>query len=147
MKWILPLALALVVACDDDNGPAGPEIVVVAGTYAATFTATEATDCEGFVQTGSIEGTMEVTQAEDQVTLQVTELNPNLRSDPTGTLDLRTGAFAFSGPIEVGDETTTVTAEGTITGDFDSDGGMDLEFEFTALTCTVRGTIVGQRGV
>lgn len=144
-RYALALVALVPLACDGDGDPTGPDPIDAAGSYDATFTATQATGCQGFVEPGSTSGVLVVTQAGDAVTLGLTGLDPRLRSNPVGTIDRATGAFAFDGAIVIGSGATEVTADGTITGTFERDGALDLAFDFTALTCRVQGTITGQR--
>ena len=139
---ILVLAIG---ACDDDDTPMEPTMIQAAGTYDATFSASQATGCEGFVQTGSTTGTVTVTQSNGQATLRLTEVTGFIQNDPQGTYDPTTGEFFFEGVIVVGNEQGTVNADGIIEGAFTAAGAMNLAFDFTAFTCTVVGTITGTR--
>lgn len=141
-------ALALAVAaCDSSNpsAPPGPEPIEAAGDYDATFATTEVTECGGLVPTGSTDGTVTVTRSGGNATLLLTGVTDLIRNDPQGSFDAETGAYAFSGPITVGDGESEIQANGTITGTFGASGSMDLVFDFSAFTCTVTGTIVGQK--
>lgn len=139
------LVAALALSGCDGDGPATPRTIEAAGTYDATFTATEATGCQGFVETGSTSGVLTVTESDEVATLRLSELTPFVQSDPSGAYDAVNGEFAFDGEIVVGNQQGTVNADGTITGTFSATGALALTFDFTALTCQVRGTIVGQR--
>lgn len=140
--WVLGAA-ALMAACGDD-GPTTVQIPAVAGDYAVTFIATQVSaECEGFVETGSTPGVLPVVQSEAAVTLRLTEVTDFILNDPVGEIDVA-GGFDYNGPITVGDGTSSVTATGVIDGFFD-DGGVDLDFAFNALGCTVEGTIAGTR--
>ncbi len=142
-------ALVLVVAAcgggggptDNDNPPA------VAGNYDATFAATEATGCQGFVTApSSTTGVLRVTQSGSSVTLHISELAEQIASNTQGTIS-QNGAFHFDGTVLLDpgpDEDDEVPATGTIDGTF-SGTSMDLTFDFSLATCTVVGTIVGQR--
>lgn len=139
------LAATLAFSGCDGDGPATPRAIPAAGTYDATFTATEATGCQGFVETGSTSGVLTVTETDGGATLRLSELTPFVQSDPSGAYEAVTGVFAFDGTIVVGNQQGTVNADGTIAGTFSATGALALTFDFTALTCRVRGTIVGQR--
>lgn len=140
------LAAILTLTGCGAGGPATPPPTIpAAGTYDATFTATEATGCQGFVEPGSTSGALAVTQSAGQATLRLGDLTEFVRSDPTGAYDPANGQFAFDGVIVVGNEQGTVNADGTIVGTFSPAGAVNLTFDFTAFTCRVRGTIVGQR--
>ena len=158
-EWIVPrtgrlvagaMTLAL-AACggggggptDNDNPPA------VAGNYDATFTAVQATDCLDLVTPGSsTTGTLRVTQSGSQVTLHISDLREEFGSNPVGTLSAD-GDFHFGpgvviidpDPATPGDE---FNAQGSFDGTF-SGTTMDIDFDFTAFTCHVVGTIVGER--
>ena len=128
---------------DNGNPPA------VAGNYDATFTAVQATDCLDLVTPGSsTTGTLRVTQSGSDVTLHISDLRQEFGSNPVGTLSAD-GDFHFGpgvviidpDPATPGDE---FNAQGTFDGSF-SGTAMDIDFDFTALTCHVVGTIVGQR--
>lgn len=145
---LIGAALALAVAaCDTSNpsAPPGPEPIEAAGTYDATFATTEITECGGLVPEGSTDGTVTVTESATTATLRLSDVTDFIRSDPRGSYDAGTGAFAFTGPVTVGDGETAIEASGTIEGTFAEDGSMDLDFDFSAFTCTVTGTITGQR--
>ncbi|HET6360875.1 MAG TPA: hypothetical protein VFH11_02345 [Gemmatimonadota bacterium] len=128
---------------DNDNPPA------VAGTYDATFTAVQATGCLDVVRSGdSTTRPMRVTQSGSDVTLHITELRDEFGSNPVGMLSAD-GDFHFGPGVVIidpdratpGDE---FNAQGTFDGTFSGDA-MDIDFDFTAFTCHVVGTIVGQR--
>ena len=143
----LTLALA---ACGGDGGPTdNGDPPAVAGDYDATFTAVEATGCQDLVTPGSsTTGTLRVTQSGSQVTLHISDLREEFGSNPVGTLSAD-GDFHFGpgvviidpDPATPGDE---FNAQGTFDGSF-SGNGIDIDFDFTAFTCHVVGTIVGQR--
>lgn len=142
----LAAMIALVLGCSSDSRPpTEPRTIEAAGTYDATFTATEATGCEGFVEPGSTTGTVTVTQSDGQATLRLTDVTDFIQNDPQGSYDPETGSFGFDGVIVVGNEEGTVNANGTIEGAFTEGGAMNLQFDFSAFTCVVRGTINGQR--
>ena len=141
------LALAL-TACGGDGGPTDNDLPAVAGNYNATFSATQATGCQGFVTApSSTTGTLRVTQSGSQVTLQIAELADQIASNAVGTID-EDGSFHFEGPVLLDPdpvvEDDEVPATGTIDGEF-SGTTIDLAFNFTLGPCTVVGTIVGQR--
>lgn len=145
---IATIGAAILFAGCGDDGPSGTAQLQVAGTYDSVFSTTEVTGCFGAVPTGTTAGDMIVLQAGDQVTLAISQIAPNIRTDVTGTLDRTTGVFSFEGPVQVGNDQGEVTANGTIGGSFEADGSVELVFDFSAGTaCRVRGTIVGQRGV
>ncbi|HJU87409.1 MAG TPA: hypothetical protein VJ788_08585 [Gemmatimonadota bacterium] len=141
---------AALAACGGDGGPSGnggPP--AVAGNYDATFTAVQATDCLDLVTPGSsTTGTLRVTQSGSEVTLHISDLREEFGSNPVGTLSAD-GDFHFGpgvviidpGPDTPGDE---FNAQGTFDGTF-SGNALDIDFDFTAFTCHVVGTIVGQR--
>jgi hypothetical protein len=142
------LILALVTACGGGSGgPTGNgNPPAVAGNYDATFTATEATGCQGFVTApSSTIGTLRVTQSGSSVTLHISDLREEFFSNPVGQISTD-GDFQFDGVvfIEPGGTTPAFEAEGTFDGMF-SGSTMDIGFDFTAITCHVVGTIVGQR--
>lgn len=139
------ISLAAFGCSSDSNGPTEPRTIQAAGTYDATFAANEATGCEGFVETGSTTGTVTVTQSDGQATLRLTDVTEFIENDPEGFYNPSTGSFSFDGVIVVGNEQGTVNANGTIEGAFTQGGAMNLQFDFTAFTCVVRGTITGQR--
>lgn len=143
MRPLGGLALAAALAGCSDDGPLGTEPPDFSGRYAVTFAATQVTACGGFVEPDSTDGVLPVIQAGTAVTLQLTEVTPVIRNDPTGTIDAQ-GRFNFSGPIDIGSESAAVTANGTITGTFGL-AGVDLAFDFTAAGCRVQGTISGVR--
>jgi hypothetical protein len=127
---------------DNGNTPA------VAGTYQATFAATQATGCQGLVVApSSTTGTLRVTQSGSSVTLHISELAEELASNAVGTVS-ESGSFHFEGPVlldpDPNVEDDEVPATGTIDGTF-SGTSMNLGFNFTLGPCTVVGTIVGQR--
>ena len=144
------LALALAACGGDGGGPIGNgNPPAVAGNYDATFTAVQATDCLDLVTPGSsTTGTLRVTQSGSDVTLHISDLRDEFGSNPVGTLS-SDGDFHFGpgvvvidpDPATPGDE---FNAQGTFDGTF-SGTSMDIDFDFTALTCHVVGTIVGQR--
>ncbi|HET7693299.1 MAG TPA: hypothetical protein VFM44_09455 [Gemmatimonadota bacterium] len=142
-------ALMLALACGSDGGPTDNGPPAVAGDYDATFTAVQATDCLGLVTPGSsTTGTLRVTQSGNQATLHISDLRDEFGSNPVGTLS-SDGDFHFGpgvviidpDPATPGDE---FNAQGTFSGTF-SGNTMDIDFDFTAFTCHVVGTIVGQR--
>lgn len=145
---VLALGLATTACGGSDGGPTGnggPP--AVAGDYDATFTATEATGCQGFVTApSSTTGTLRVTQSGSSVTLHISDLREEFFSNPVGQISAD-GHFQF-GPgvviIDPGDGIPPFEAEGTFEGTF-SGTMMDVAFDFTAITCHVVGTIVGQR--
>lgn len=150
--WSAVVGLA-VAACSSGGGggPTGSNNPpAVAGTYNATFTATQATGCQDFVTTGSsTTGALRVTQAGSSVTLHISELRPEFRSNPIGTLS-SAGSFQFGPGVVLLDPTPgtpedVFNAEGTFSGTF-SGTSMNVNFDFTAFgVCHVVGTIVGQR--
>lgn len=135
---------------DGGGGPSGNgNVPNVAGSYQSTFTAVTATGCQDLVHSGdSTTGTLVVTQSGTSVTLRISDLREEFASNPVGTIT-SSGAYHF-GPAPVvidptpgapGDEfSATGTFDGTFTGNT-----MDISFDFTAFTCVVTGTIVGQR--
>jgi hypothetical protein len=145
---VLALGLAATACGGSDGGPTGnvgPP--AVAGDYDATFTATEATGCQGFVTApSSTTGTLRVTQSGSSVTLHISDLREEFFSNPVGQISAD-GHFQF-GPgvviIEPGGGISPFNAEGTFEGTF-SGTMMDIGFDFTAITCHVVGTIVGER--
>jgi hypothetical protein len=144
------LTLALAACGGGGGGPTGNgNPPAVAGNYDATFTAVQATDCLDLVTPGSsTTGTLRVTQSGSDVTLHISDLRQEFGSNPVGTLSAN-GGFHFGPGIVVidpdpatpGDE---FNAQGTFDGTFSGDA-MDIDFDFTALTCHVVGTIVGER--
>ena len=141
------LALAL-AGCGGSGGPTDNGPPAVAGNYNATFAATQATGCQGFVTApSSTTGTLRVTQSGSSITLQLAELADQIASNAVGTID-EDGSFHFQGPVLLDPnpavEDEEVPATGTIDGDF-SGTSIDLTFHFTLGPCTVVGTIVGQR--
>ena len=141
------LALSL-AACGGDGGPTDNDPPAVAGNYNATFSATQATGCQGFVTApSSTTGTLRVTQSGSMVTLQIAELADQIASNAVGTID-EDGSFHFQGPVlldpDPAVEDDEVPATGTIDGDFTATS-INLTFNFTLGPCTVVGTIVGQR--
>lgn len=145
---VLALGLATAACGGSDGGPTGNSgPPAVAGDYDATFTATEATGCQGFVTApSSTTGTLRVTQSGSSVTLHISDLREEFFSNPVGQISAD-GHFQF-GPgvviIDPGDGIPPFEAEGTFEGTF-SGTMMDVGFDFTAITCHVVGTIVGQR--
>ncbi len=144
------LALALAACGGGGGGPTGNgNPPAVAGDYEATFTAVQATGCLDIVQSGdSITRTMRVTQSGSDVTLHITDLVEEFGSNPVGTLS-SDGDFHFGPGVVVIDPNAAASgdefnAEGTFDGTF-SGTAMDIDFDFTGLTCHVVGTIVGQR--
>jgi len=141
--WIA--ATAALAACGDE-GLGGPEFPDVSGQYVVRFEATEATGCKGFVETGFTDGFLQVTQQDEDVTLELTEVTEFILTDPEGRID-SDGHFLFDGTIAIGDGESSTTADGAIDGFFNLVAGtIDLAFDFTAFTCQVRGRITGQRG-
>ncbi|HJR52585.1 MAG TPA: hypothetical protein VJ982_02610 [Gemmatimonadota bacterium] len=144
------LALALAACGGDGGGPVGNgDPPAVAGTYEATFTAVQATGCLDIVTPGSsITLPMRVTQSGSEVTLHISDLREEFGSNPVGTLS-SDGDFHFGpgvviidpNPATPGDE---INAQGTFDGTF-SGTAMDIDFDFTALTCHAVGTIIGER--
>ena len=127
---------------DNGNPPA------VAGNYDATFAATQATGCQGFITApSSTTGTLRVTQSGSSVTLHISELAPQIASNTVGTIS-EDGSFHFQGPVlstlTPTSKTTRWPASGTIDGTF-SGTSVNVSFDFTARDCNVVGTIVGQR--
>jgi hypothetical protein len=145
---VLTLALAVASCGGGDGGPAGNDNPpAVAGNYDATFSATEATGCQGFVTApSSTTGTLRVTQSGSSVTLHISDLREEFFNNPVGQIS-PDGHFQF-GPdrviIDPGGTTPRFDAEGTFEGTF-SGTMMDIGFDFTAITCHVVGSIVGQR--
>lgn len=147
-KTVLALGLAATACGGGDGGPTGnggPP--AVAGDYDATFTATEATGCQGFVTApSSTTGILRVTQSGSAVTLRISDLREEFFSNPVGQIS-DDGHFQF-GPgvvlIDPGGGIPPFDAEGTFEGTF-AGTMMDLGFDFTAITCHVEGTIVGVR--
>ena len=145
------IAVAL-AACGGggDGGPTGNgNVPAVAGTYQSTFTALTATGCQGLVTAGdSTTGALVVTQSGSAVTLRISDLRDEFASNPVGTLS-SSGAFHFGpGPVIIDPDAATPGDEFSATGTFDgtfAGTSMNISFNFTALTCTVTGTIVGQR--
>ena len=121
----------------------------VAGNYNATFTAVQATDCLDLVTPGSsTTGTLRVTQSGSAVTLHISDLREEFGSNPVGTIS-ESGAFHFGPGVVIIDPNPATpddefNAEGTFDGTF-AGTSMDIDFDFTAITCHVVGTIVGQR--
>jgi hypothetical protein len=147
------VGLVLALAACGGGGGGGPidggNPPAVAGTYGATFAATQATPgCQGFVTApSSTTGNLRVTQAGSSVTLNISELAEQIASNVVGTIT-ESGTFHFDGPVILdpdpavaGDEVSTT---GTIDGTF-SGTSMNMSFNFTLGPCTVVGTIVGQR--
>ena len=151
--WSLAVA-SMLAACSGGGGGGGPVgnggPPAVAGTYNATFTATQATGCQDFVTTGSsTTGSMTVSQSGSTVTLQIAGLHPVIASNPVGTIS-DTGVYHF-GPGSVlidGDpadpNSQLFMAMGTFDGSF-SGNSMNIGFNFTLATCNVVGTITGTR--
>jgi hypothetical protein len=145
---VLALGLAATACGGSNGGPTGTGgPPAVAGDYDATFTATEATGCQGFVTApSSTTGTLRVTQSGSSVTLHISDLREEFFSNPVGQISTD-GDFQF-GPgvviIEPGDGIPAFEAQGTFEGTF-SGAMMDIGFDFTAITCHVVGTIVGER--
>ncbi len=144
------LVLSLSACGGDGGGPTGNgNPPAVAGNYNATFTAVQATDCLDLVTPGSsTTGTLRVTQSGSSVTLHISDLRDEFGSNPVGTLS-SDGDFHFGPGIVVIDPTPgsdgdEFNAQGTFDGTF-SGTTMDIDFDFTAFTCHVVGTIVGQR--
>lgn len=141
-------ALLVLSACGDGGGPSdNGNPPAVAGNYNATFSATEATGCQGFVTApSSTTGTLRVTQTGSSVTLHISELAEQIASNTQGTISPN-GAFHFDGTVLLDpgpDENDEVPASGTIDGTF-SGTSISMEFEFSLGPCHVVGTIVGQR--
>lgn len=145
---VLALGLAATACGGSNGGPTGTGgPPAVAGDYEATFTATEATGCQGFVTApSSTTGTLRVTQSGSSVTLHISDLREEFFSNPVGQISTD-GDFQF-GPgvviIEPGGGIPAFEAQGTFEGTF-SGAIMDIGFDFTAITCHVVGTIVGER--
>jgi hypothetical protein len=144
--------VVLVLAACGGGGGTGPvgngNTPVVAGTYQATFAATQATGCQGYVEApSSTTGALRVTQSGSLVTLHLAELAEQLASNAVGTIS-ESGSFHFEGPVVLDPDSSVeddeVPAMGTIDGTF-SGTSMNLSFNFNLATCTVVGTIVGQR--
>jgi hypothetical protein len=155
-KWIASMrghlvagTLTLALACGSDGGPTDNGPPAVAGNYDATFTAVQATDCLGLVTPGSsTTGTLRVTQSGTQATLHISDLREEFGSNPVGTLS-SDGDFHFGPGVVIIDPDPATpndefNAQGTFSGTF-SGNTMDIDFDFTAFTCHVVGTIVGQR--
>jgi hypothetical protein len=146
-------SIALALAACGGGGGGGPtgngNVPAVAGSYQATFTAVSATGCQGLVTGGdSTTGTLVVTQSGSAVTLRISDLRDEFGSNPVGTVS-SSGAFHFGpGAVVIDPDPATPGDEFSATGTFDgtfSGTTMNISFNFTALTCTVTGTIVGQR--
>ncbi|CAN5767321.1 hypothetical protein BH20GEM1_BH20GEM1_18790 [soil metagenome] len=141
------LVLALTACGGDGGGPTGNgDPPAVAGDYEATFTAVQATGCLDIVEPGSsTTGTLRVSQNGSSVTLHISDLREEFFSNPIGQIS-SDGDFHYAGEviIEPGDNNPRFEAEGTFEGTF-SGTTMDIGFDFTAITCHVVGTIVGQR--
>lgn len=141
------LVLALTACGGDGGGPTGNgDPPAVAGDYEATFTAVQATGCLDIVEPGSsTTGTLRVSQNGSSVTLHISDLREEFFSNPIGQIS-SDGDFHYAGEviIEPGDNAPRFEAEGTFEGTF-SGTTMDIGFDFTAITCHVVGTIVGQR--
>ncbi len=144
------LVLSLSACGGDGGGPTGNgNPPAVAGNYNATFTAVQATDCLDLVTPGSsTTGTLRVTQSGSSVTLHISDLRDEFGSNPVGTLS-SDGDFHFGPGIVVidptpGNDGDEFNAQGTFDGTL-SGTTMDIDFDFTAFTCHVVGTIVGQR--
>ena len=142
--------MAMIACGGDDGGPTdGDDPPAVAGNYNATFTANQATGCQGLVAPGSsTTGILRVSQSGSAVTLHISDLREEFASNPVGTLS-NSGVFHFGPGIVIIDPSATTpndefNASGTFDGTF-SGTSMNITFNFTALTCTVLGTIVGQR--
>jgi PKD repeat protein len=115
----------------------------VAGTYDTTFTIASAIGCGSFLTPGSVIRPMIVTQpVPGRVVFELTALSPNIKSDPT--LTLQGTGLLFNGAIVVGNDSGTVNAQGGIAGTIDGQA-LDTTFRFTAFSCQVLGTITGQR--
>ena len=147
---VLALGLAATACGGSDGGPTGnggPP--AVAGDYDATFTATEATGCQGFVTApSSTTGTLRVTQSGSSVTLHISDLREEFASNPVGEIS-SDGDFQFGPGVVIIDPDAATpgdefNAQGTFEGSF-SGTTIDIDFDFTAFTCHVVGTIVGQR--
>jgi hypothetical protein len=141
-------ALLALAACGGGGGPSdNGNPPAVAGNYNATFSATEATGCQGFVTApSSTSGVLRVTQTGSSVTLHISELAEQIASNTQGTIS-QNGAFHFDGTVLLDPgpgEDDEVPASGTIDGTF-SGTSVDLAFVFSLATCHVVGTIVGQR--
>jgi hypothetical protein len=144
------LAVVLAACGGGGGGPTGNgNPPAVAGNYDATFTAVQATDCLDLVTPGSsTTGTLRVTQSGSQVTLHISDLRDEFGSNPVGTLSAD-GDFHFGPGVVVidptpGNDGDEFQATGSFDGTF-SGTSMDIDFDFTALTCHVVGTIVGER--
>ena len=147
-------AAILAMAACSGGGGGGPtgngNPPAVAGTYNATFTATQATGCQDLITApSSTSGLLTVTQSGSSVTLQIANLHPAIASNPVGTIS-NAGVFHF-GPGAVfidGDpadpNSQLFEASGTFDGTF-SGTSLNIAFDFTLATCNVVGTIVGQR--
>lgn len=149
--WSAVAVLAMAACSGGGDGPTGNgNTPAVAGTYDATFTATQATGCQDLIMApSSTSGQLTVTQSGSSVTLHIANLHPAIASNAVGTLSTA-GAFHF-GPGSVlidSDENDPnnqlFEATGTFDGTF-SGTSMNIAFNFTLATCTVAGTIVGQR--
>lgn len=152
--WGATIALTL-AACSGGGGGGGGggpvgggEVPAVAGNYNATFTATQANGCAGFITAPSMTtGTMTVLQSGSSVTLQITSLHPALKSNPVGTIS-SSGTFHYEGPVFISDPNDPNGEQFSATGTFDgtfSTNSMSIGFNFTLATCNVVGTIVGPR--
>ena len=91
---------------------------------------------------------MRVTQSGSEVTLHISDLREEFGSNPVGTLS-SDGDFHFGPGVVIVDPDPAIpgneiNAQGTFDGTF-SGTTMDIDFDFTALTCHAVGTIVGQR--
>lgn len=144
------LVLALSACGGGGGGPTGNgNPPAVAGNYNATFTAVQATDCLDLIKPGSsTTGTLRVSQSGASVTLHISDLRDEFGSNPVGTLS-SDGDFHFGPGVVVIDpdpatQDDEFNAQGTFDGTF-SGTAMNIEFDFTAFTCHVVGTIVGQR--
>ena len=140
-------AFLVLAACGGGGGPSdNGNPPAVAGNYNATFSATQATGCQGFVTApSSTTGILRVTQSGSSVTLHISELTEQIASNTQGTIS-QSGAFHFDGTVLLDpgpDEDDEVPASGTIDGTF-SGSSINLAFDFSLATCHVVGTIVGQ---
>lgn len=147
---VLTLALAVTACGGSDGGPTGDDNPpAVAGNYDATFTAVQATDCLDLVEPGSMTtGTLRVSQSGSSVTLHISDLREEFASNPVGEIS-SDGDFQFGPGVVIIDPDAATpgdefNAQGTFEGSF-SGTTMDIGFDFTAFTCHVVGTIVGQR--
>ena len=82
------------------------------------------------------------------MTLHISDLREEFGSNPIGTIS-ESGDFHFGPGVVIIDPKSATpgdefTAEGTFDGTF-TGTSMDIDFDFTAFTCHVVGTIVGQR--